>query len=402
MKRYLQSQLIRFAIGIALLGVTSGIFETVFNNYLHDTYDLQADARGYLEFPRELPGFLTALLSGLLFFVPETLVAAVSAALVGAGVLGIALGGDRWGVMLLFLVTWSVGAHLVMPVRSSIAMDLAPGDAKGRRLGQVEAVGTAAALVGCLGVWIVRPSLAGGYKLILLVAAVSAALASLVFSTMQMPGARLKRPKFVWRRRYGLYYALSFLFGARKQIFLTFGPWVLIKVFHQPAHIFAELWIVASLLGIPLQPVLGRLIDRRGERAVLLWDAALVFGVCAGYGFAHLFENRALALGLLYACYVGDQLLFGTGMARTTYLSRIAERPDHVSPTLSLGVSINHAVSMTIPSVGGLMWVAWGHSSVFLGAAGIALVMLVFAAMIRTPQTVAGTPDPGSAGRELL
>ena len=133
------------------------------------------------------------------------------------------------------------------------------------------------------------------------------------------------------------------------------------------------------------QPALGRAIDRFGERAVLMVDAALVFLVCAGYAFSHLIDHRPLALAVLFSCYVGDQLLFGTGMARNTYLSKIALKPEHVSPTLSLGVTINHAVSMSIPALGGLLWVSSGHSWVFIVAAGIALLMLVFTSMIRLP-----------------
>ena len=93
---------------------------------------------------------------------------------------------------------------------------------------------------------------------------------------MRLPNAHLQRPKFVWRGRYWLYYALAFLFGARKQVFITFGPWVLIRIFHQPAWIFAQLWIAAAILGVFFQPALGRAIDRFGERTVLLADSPAV------------------------------------------------------------------------------------------------------------------------------
>jgi len=80
-----------------------------------------------------------------------------------------------------------------------------------------------------------------------------------------------------------------------------------------------------------------------------------------------------------------DLLLFGVNMARTTYLSKIAVKPEDVSPTLALGVTINHAVSMSLPAVGGLMWMSLGHSAVFMAAACIAVLMFVFSCMIRTP-----------------
>lgn len=367
-----------------MLGIVSGIFETSFNNYVHDAFNLSADSRGILEFPRELPGFLTALFAGLLFFVPETCIAGLSALAIGVGMLGLAWWGTDWTAMLCFMTLWSVGAHLVMPVRSSIGMNLAQAEGRGRRLGQIQGVSIAASIIGCLVVWITTRYIlpGGGYVAIFSIGGSIALAAAAVLFAMRLPGAHLQRPKFVWNRRYWVYYVLSFLFGARKQIFITFGPWVLVKIFHQPVWIFAQLWIAASILGVLFQPALGRAIDRFGERIVLAADAILTFAVCIGYGAAHLLPHPTLAVGLLYACFVGDQLLFGTGLARDTYLAKIAARPEDVAPTLSLGITINHAVSMSIPAAGGILWMKYGHGSVFIGAAGIALLMFLFATRI--------------------
>jgi MFS family permease len=389
--RTMDPQLKLFLVGMGMLGMSGGIFETTFNNFLHDRFDLTADTRGFLEFPRELPGFLTALFAGLLFFAPETWIAGLSALAIGVGMLGLAFWGNNWHAMLCFMTLWSIGSHLVMPVRSSIGMELAQSKAeKGRRLGQIQGIGIAASIVGCLAVWMFMRHLQTGYGAIFFIGGLVSVLGAVALFGMRMPGAHLQRPKFVWNRHYWLYYVLSLLFGARKQVFITFGPWVLVKIFHQQAWIFAQLWIVASILGILFQPALGKAIDRLGERTILMMDGVLTFAVCMGYGFAHHLPSPTAALWLLYACFVGDQLLFGTGMARDTYLSKIALKPEHVAPTLSLGVSINHIVSMSIPAVGGLMWMKYGHSSVFVGAAGIAMLMTLFAGMIRARTSISG------------
>jgi len=145
--------------------------------------------------------------------------------------------------------------------------------------------------------------------------------------------------------------------------------------------------MVAGVLGVVFQPALGRAIDRFGERWVLMVDSVLVFLVCIGYGYAHLIGSHTLALGVLYTCFVGDLLFFGTNIARDTYLAKIALKPEDVAPSLSLGVSINHAVSMSVPALGGLMWMKYGHASVFLAAAGVAVVMLFFSNRIRAEST---------------
>ncbi len=376
-------QLRLFLLGIMLVGVAGGIFETTFNNFLNDTFDISANARGFLEFPRELPGFLTALFAGLLFFLPETLIAAFCALTIGIGMIGIAIWGQSWMWMMTFMIVWSSGIHLMMPIRSSVTMHLADSSQKGRRLGQVAGAGVAATLIGCGIVWIGMKYFDIGYSLTFIIGGISAIVAAAVFAVMRLPEAHLKRPSFVWNRKYWLFYTLAFLFGARKQIFITFGPWVLVKVFHQPAYIIAQLWMVAGVLGMFFNPALGRIIDRFGERKVLVADSIFVFLVCMGYGLSHLIANDSWALGLLYVCYVTDHLLFGVNMARTTYLSKIVVKKEDIAPTLSMGISINHAVSMSIPALGGIMWMKFGHSSVFMGAAVVALFMLVFSSMVK-------------------
>lgn len=377
--------LLLFLLGTALLGVSGGIFETTFNNYIYDTFHLDADGRGFLEFPRETPGFLTALFAGALFFLQETRIAAVCALLVGAGMLGLAFWGSEWTPMLLCMTVWSVGMHLMMPIRSSVGMALAGEAEKGRRLGQIASTGIAASIIGCVIVWVTMKWLAADYRLLFVTGGIVSLAAIAFFRGMRMPGAHLERPKFIWHRKYWLYYVLAFFFGARKQIFITFGPWVLVKLFSQPAWIFAQLWIVASVLGIFFQPWLGRMIDRYGEHRVLMTDSVCIVVICLGYGFASHIPVRGLALGLLFTCFVLDQLLFGVNMARDTYLAKIAVAKEHVAPTLSLGITINHAVSMSIPFAGGLLWVKCGHTWVFVVTAGLALLMLLFSNMVRLP-----------------
>ncbi|MEI6970292.1 MAG: MFS transporter [bacterium] len=390
-------QLRLFLVGIFLLGVAGSIFETSFNNFLSDEYHLDANKRGFLEFPRELPGFLTALFAGLLFFLPETYIAAAAALAIGLGMFGIAFFGTDWYSMICFMTLWSVGIHMLMPVRSSIGMNLAHSERKGRRLGQLQSAGNAAGIIGCALLWISTQYLGLNYRTIFVIGGTAGLVAAAVLSVMRLPGAHLERPRFIWRKEYRLYYVLSFLFGARKQIFITFGPWVLVKVFNQPVWVIAQLWIVASVLGIFLMPVLGKLTDRMGVRSILVWDAILIFLICTGYAFAHMIPVAGLPLAVLCVCLVVDQLLLGTGMARDIYLSRIAVKPEHIAPSLSMGLTMNHVVSMSIPSLGGIMWMELGHTSVFIAAAAIALLMLLFTRRITVPAGAPQVSQPGTA-----
>lgn len=387
--REMPQQLKLFLAGIVLMGMAGGIFETTYNNYLNDIFHIDAQTRGLMEFPRELPGFLCVFMTGMLFFLPEAAIAGICALIVGLGMIGLGVIGSDWIAMIVLTIFWSIGTHLMMPVSASISMDLAGKSGKGKRLGQMQAAGFAAAIIGSGIVYFTLSHLAGktdihlgNYSPVFFIGGAAAIIGSVAFFCVKLPGAHIHRPKLVWRKQYWLFYMLAFLFGGRKQLFITFGPWVLIKIFGEPASTIAKLWIAGSILQVFFQPYLGKLIDRWGERTILLLDSGVLLLVCAGYGLSHYIGNPTLGLWVLYACYVGDMMMFGVNMARSTYVAKIAPRPEDVSPTLSMGITINHAVSMSLPWLGGWVWDKFGHSMVFAWAAGIAVLMAIFSAMI--------------------
>jgi MFS family permease len=393
-ERNLRRELTLFLIASAALGVTFGIFETTFNNYLNDMFAISAEARGKLEFPRELPGFLVTLMGGLLFFLSVTRMGVLSALGIAVGIVGLAFTDEGYTRMILFMVIWSAGNHLLMPVTGTIALSLAPPHQRAARMGQIGAVGMGAIIIGAAVVVAGLDYIDIGYRGTFLIAAAGAVMAALFIGLLRpLPKREGRRPKLVVKRRYGLFYLLNVFSGARKQIFLVFGVWVLVKVFEQPASMIAKLWIVASALGIVFQPLLGKLIDRVGERAVLMANAVVIIIICLGYGFAHLLPIDH-PVWIVYACYVIDNLIFATGMARATYLDKIAEHEEDIHATLSMGVTIDHAVSMSLPAVGGLVWVLYGYPWVFVGAAAIAVLYLIAAAFIRVPRGHVDGPVP--------
>ncbi len=399
--RNLRREIAIFLVVAAALGVTSGIFETTFNNFLSDTFTLSAEARGWLEFPREFPGFLVTAVGGALFFLSEGRLGIVAALGVAVGVLGLAFVGDRFTLMVLFMFIWSAGAHLMMPVSNTIALSLADSRNRAARLGQIGAVSMGATILGAGIVWTGLEYIHLSYRAMFLIAMCGALTAAVFVSFLKpLPRRSGARPKLVIKRRYSLFYIMYAIAGARKQIFITFGPWVLIKVFGEPAPTIAKLWIVSSAIGIFLQPQLGKLIDRVGERAILMADGIILIAVCMGYGFA---EHLPLAhpVRLVYACYVLDNLLFANYMARSTYLDKIAEHPADVHASLSLGITIDHAVSMSIPTLGGFVWKSTSYSNVFLGAAVIAIMSFIAASFIRVPRGHAEATTTPTESRDL-
>ncbi len=379
-------QLLLFLLAVFGLGMANGIFHVTYNNYLNDTFQIDAGLRGWLEFPRELPGFLVALLAGAMFFLAETRIAVVAALFLGLGMLGLGLAGDQWNTMLVFTIAWSIGQHLEMPMRSAIAMNLGTRKQHGRRLGQSSAARVGASLISGLFVWIVIDRFGANYTITFVAGAAMAIVAAFVYGRMAIDGHTKQREKLVVRKKYWLYYVLCVLFGARKQVFITFAPWVLVKIFGEPATTFAKLWMVSAVVGVFFQQALGDLIDRWGERRVLMVDGAILIVLCLVYGFAEQLGPRRYMVWVLYACYILDQLLFGVENARSAYLAKIAERPEDVSASLTMGISINHAVSMVVPWVGGkYLWERYGYHWVFVAASGVAALTTLAASLVRTP-----------------
>lgn len=378
-----------FLLASALLGITQSIDNSFFNNFLNDTFTLSISQRTLLEIPREFPGFAVVFVSTLLLFLGDVRVAAVANVLAAFGMLGMGFFSSELNVMVIWLLTYSMGMHLFMPVSNSIVMNLSDQANMGKRLGQVNAANTFVFLVANLTFALVFRNIRVTYQGVYLIGAIAfiGSAALLMFMTPHAPKEKSKGFKLVFKKEYTLFYLLNILFGARKQIFITFAPWVLIKVFNQGVSTFAILGFFIAGLGIFFKPFVGHLIDKVGERFVLAGEAAILIFICLGYAFSKSFfegiGKGGLALYVIFACFIIDQMLMAAGMARATYLKKIAVLPEDVSPTLSMGTTLDHILSMIVPFVGGFIWLKLGYEYVFVGGAVIAVINLFTTSRIK-------------------
>jgi predicted MFS family arabinose efflux permease len=365
------TQLMLFIAAGALIGVSQSIDTSIANNFFNDVFHITVTQRTILEIPREFPGLMVVFVSGALMFLGDIRIAFAATLLASLGMLCLGTLSSSFGVMMIWLVMYSMGQHLFMPLSNSIAMTLADKKSIGKVLGTMNGLNTAVFLATSLVTALVFRFVEVNYAVTYAVGALGYLGAAILIFRMKPIKIEKKRSKIFLKKEFSLFYVLSIVNGARKQIFLTFGPWVLIKVFGQSVSTFAAIGFATAAIGIFFKPWVGKLIDRRGEKFVLGAEALLLFVVCAGYAAA---EQTSVALGLIIACYVVDQLLNAAGMARATYVSKIAVHKDDVSPTLSMGLSLDHVVSMFIPFAGSLVWNAFGYQYVFVAGALIALL----------------------------
>ena len=209
-----------------------------------------------------------------------------------------------------------------------------------------------------------------------LVPILAAALSLLAMSPRRSEG---KPRRMVIKKKYSRFYFLSVLYGARKQLFVTFGPWMLVDLFRQPVETMTLLFLVISIVGIGAQPLVGWLTDRFGPRRVLGGEALLTIGVCAIYAFAPELLPAGLAVVVVSACFIVDQAANAVTMTRAVFVIQIAEKAD-VSPTLSFGITIDHVVAMFLPMLGGFAWKSAGQRGyrwVFIGGAVVAALNFI-------------------------
>jgi predicted MFS family arabinose efflux permease len=189
------------------------------------------------------------------------------------------------------------------------------------------------------------------------------------------PKRKSFRENFILRREYAVYYGIETLHGIRKQLYITFGYWLLVNSMGQPPAQIGKIMLIAGVIGLFTQPIIGKSIKRYGEKKVTIFDSFALSVLCLAYAFAPTMLPAHWAVGVVATCFVLDKILFDLGMARTTYIARICgERRSDITPCIYTGIAINHVASITYGVVGGLIWAySGGPQAVFL-TGGLAVV----------------------------
>jgi predicted MFS family arabinose efflux permease len=374
-----------FAGASLMMGIAYSIFDSTFNNFINTRFQMSGFQRSFLELPRELPGFLVVFVSALLWFLSSRKLGVFALLLGVAGTLLIGFISSTYAIMTICLFIYSMGQHLFMPLASSIGMELAHTGQTGRRLGQLNSIRNFAAVLGSFLVLLGFRFLGFKFEHSFVLTAVGLGLAVILMSAMKSDAAKKPAHFLKLQKEYWLFYILNILSGSRKQIFITFAPWVIVNVLKQPTETIATLLTIGGIIGILFQPILGRAIDRYGERLILQLEGIILILVCLGYGFSKFLFPPKTAFLVICGFYLLDQMLFSVGMARSMYIKKIAIEETHVQPALTAGVTIDHIFSISVALLGGVIWNAFGFQYVFLLGIFIAALNFIAASCIRIP-----------------
>ncbi len=396
MEREKNSKFNHFLVIVALSSMAQTLFMLVFPNFLKDLYHVTEIQRGFIEFPREIPGVLTVIGIALLVRYSDITIAIVAQVLSAFGILVLGLYRPEYSIMLFIVFVYSLGMHMRMPIYDSLSMSIPSSIPKGQKMGRYKGVqmifsfvASAFVIIGFkFGVFTIQEKIIKVYVL----SAILLIMASIITFSLYKKLKHLhnvKKLRFVYNRKYKLYYVLTTLYGLQKQIMLVYSPWVIISYFSKGPSTLAILTLIGSLIGSFFIPALGKWVDCYGLKKMLYLDAFSFVGVYLAFGLVisaievDLFASSIIPLILVYIIFILDKMSNQMGMIRTLYLKRISVREDDVTPTLSLGLALDHVVSITAAVAAGFIWQYIGAQYIFYSLAIISLVNVFVAYRVK-------------------
>lgn len=381
-------EMLLFFVMISAAALGNGLSDSVYSNYFKEVFQVTATQRAFIEFPRELPGMLCALIIAAMSSLGDLKISLIAQVLACVGLTALGLFTPSFSVMLIFLFVNSMGMHLFMPLSDSIGMALAEPDQLGRRMGQYASAkmvfGFAAGLTVFFGFRLKWFSFQTPVNLLFLIGsgaflvAILAAFLLVRLDKTTVPVTR-RRVKLIFRKQYRWYYLLTMLHGVQKQIAYVFGAWVIVDLLLKGADVMSLLLIASSFISIFFMRAIGRLIDRLGISRMLYLNAFAFIFVYIIYGFvvwgitARLIPSAGWPVIAVYVLFVTDRLSMQLGVVKSVYLRQIAVTSEEVTQVLSTGISLDHIVSILAAQLSGLVWTFWGSQWVFFLAAFFSL-----------------------------
>lgn len=338
-----------------------------------DILRLPRENLGLLEAMREVPGLLTAAIVGILAAFAEPRLALLALGVLGVGIAGQGQANSFWSLVA-FNVFWSIGLHIWLTVQPALTLSLSREGHHGHALGLMNRYMSLAIMAGLL---FVRFAGGVGHAALFLVGGTVIAAGGLFAARIPAHRGGGIRERLVFRPAYWRYYALMLLDGGRRQVVQTFAVLILLKEFGVGMGAVAVLLLVNNLLTMAAAPIVGRWIDRLGERRVLTIYYALVTAVFLCY--TRIPELAGITgvrpEWLFYVIFAADNLLFTGSIGIQTYIRHTAPRED-LSASLAMGLTWNHIAAVTVPLAAGWIWARYGYGRIFLCGAGLALASL--------------------------
>ena len=357
------------------------------NNFVVEKAQFDGADIGLLQTVREIPGFLAFTVVGVLLFVREQRFMLISLAMLTIGTAITGIFPSLFGLLTTTLIM-SIGFHYLETLKQSLSLQWISKEDAPEMLGKMISVGALASLLTYGVLWVMLEVFKLDYSWIYLFTGGSG-LILVIWVSVVFPQFKVKTPqntKLILRKRYWLYYALTFMSGARRQIFIVFAGFLMVQKFGYSAADVTLLFLINYLFNFLFARRIGKFIGIVGERKALLFEYAGLILVFLGYAFV---QSAEWAAGL----YVVDHLFFALALATKTYFQKIAD-PADMAATAGVSFTINHIAAVVIPVTFGVIWMS-SPTLVFILGAMMAVISLVLSLNIPTQ------PEAGNEVRIL-
>lgn len=354
-------------------------------NFVIEVVGFDGADQGWMHTVREIPGFLAFLAIFIFILIREQTFGLLSLFTLGLGSALTAEFPTLQGVLVVTFVS-SLGFHYYETVAQSLQLQWLPKERAPQMLGWIVSAGAAGALLSYAAIVMTWEAFDLSYNTVYW-ASGGVTMAIALFCAVAYPQfrARTKQThRIVLKRRYWLYYALVFMGGARRQIFVVFAAFMMVELYGFQLHHVAGLMLANHVSTMLVSPIVGQMIARLGERFTLQVEYVGLTGVFLAYGGLYWF---GWPWEVAAALYILDHILFAAAFAQKTYFQKIAD-PADIAPTAAVAFTINHIAAVFLPVLLGLLWVI-SPAAVFALAAGMALISLALALLI--PRH----PEPG-------
>lgn len=365
----------------AAVPLSFATWQALINNFAIEQVGFTGIEIGILQSLREIPGFIAFGVIFLLLIMREQTVAFL--ALLALGI-GTAITGYLPSIMGLYFTTvlMSMGYHYAETIHQSLTLQLISRERLPVVMGKQIAVGSFTGLIVFAAIYCLIDLFDLGYQLVyVLGGALTAAIALvMILKFPHFKGESEQHKKIILRKRYWLYYLLTFLSGARRQIFVVFAGFLMVEKFHFTVGEMSMLFLANGVLTIYLAPKIGRLVSYWGEKRTLTLEYCGLIVIFSGYAIA---ESAVFASML----YILDHIFFAMAIALKSYLKKIAD-PADIAATAGVSFSINHIAAVILPFALGIVWIV-SPPIVFIIGASIAVMSLLLS------QLVPAAPDRG-------
>ena len=376
-----------FLLSSLAIGLAYGLYKGVIDNYLAEIVTMGEFERGVAEFFRELPGLALVFILAAFYMLSAEAIYKIGAVVMLGGMALHFIVPPTQAMVTVAICVYSLGEHIQLGMKNTLSLEYAQPGCGGRALGLSNSANQVGTLAGFLVIIVafLYVSGQGSYKAFFVVATAITAVGA--FGSLKLTGNAKpdkSKSRFYFRKKYTKYYFLEVFYGARKQVFLTFGPYVLILFYGASTATISLLFAVSAVCCFFAAPLVGKLIDRVGYKVVMVSDTLILVIVCFFYGFAHHLFPMNTAFIVCCVNYVLDSIISLASMASSVYVQDISDTPEEVRATLSTGISVNHMITILIALFGGWVWKALGIETLFIVSAVLGLMNSAYAASIKT------------------